>query len=342
MIWKHHMVRLALGAALATAPVTAQSPADEFVSRLSEFPGLTEGASALIQKTWFECEDCDGDEFLTQGLTVLSPAFREGLDAFDDDRYQQTATIMGRLVADANPFVSINASVYEIKALVQSERLVETLDRTQALLKRADDLARYSYHSAEIHFLLGFALVGDLQYTDAAEALEAFLEKYPDASQRLAVPARQMLVELLNRQPGQIGEVVDLMTFCERRLRVADSGDAVQKRQERVIDILDRMIEEAEQEEQQQSGSSSSGGGGGGDDQGKNSPGTPMGDSSLPGGAGQQEGELRQRRYANPAETWGSMPPAERAKVLQALRESFPSRYRRLVEQYYEELAKKP
>ncbi len=37
-----------------------------------------------------------------------------------------------------------------------------------------------------------------------------------------------------------------------------------------------------------------------------------------------------------------SMPPAERERILQALRDSFPSRYRKLVEQYYEELAKKP
>jgi hypothetical protein len=36
------------------------------------------------------------------------------------------------------------------------------------------------------------------------------------------------------------------------------------------------------------------------------------------------------------------MPPAERERVLQALRGTFPTRYRQLVEQYYEELSKKP
>ena len=34
--------------------------------------------------------------------------------------------------------------------------------------------------------------------------------------------------------------------------------------------------------------------------------------------------------------------PAERERILQALRERFPARYRQLVEQYYEQLAKKP
>ncbi len=278
--------------AFSTAPVLAQTqqptPADAFVERLDDFPALTPKASELIKRTWADCDDCDGEEFLTQGLTVLSQTFREGLDAYDDDRYEQAAKIMGGLASDDNVFLSINAAAYEIKALVQGERLVEALARTQKLLTRADELVQFSYFDAEVHFLLGFNLLSNLQYTNAAEALEAFLEHYPDASQRLTIAAKQMLVELLNRQPGQIGEVVDLMSFCERRLRVADSGEAVQKRQDRVIDILDRMIEEAEQKEKEQSGSSKSGGsGGGGKDQGKNSQGSPMGDSSLPGGTGQ-------------------------------------------------------
>ena len=62
----------------------------------------------------------------------------------------------------------------------------------------------------------------------------------------------------------------------------------------------------------------------------------------LPGGRFNEEGSMRAARRANPGEMWGSMPPAERERILQALRESFPSRYRQLVEQYYEELAKKP
>ncbi len=66
-----------------------------------------------------------------------------------------------------------------------------------------------------------------------------------------------------------------------------------------------------------------------------------MQQSQLPGGSA-REGPLRAGRRANPGEAWGDMPAAKRQRILQALRDSFPSRYRRLVEQYYEELAKKP
>ena len=70
-------------------------------------------------------------------------------------------------------------------------------------------------------------------------------------------------------------------------------------------------------------------------------PATPMSQSQLPGGSPQDDSS-RPGRRANPGDTWGAMPPAERERILQALRESFPARYRRLVEQYYEQLAKQP
>ena len=37
---------------------------------------------------------------------------------------------------------------------------------------------------------------------------------------------------------------------------------------------------------------------------------------------------------------WGRMPPKERERILQSMQEQFPNRYRELLEQYYEHLAK--
>ena len=36
---------------------------------------------------------------------------------------------------------------------------------------------------------------------------------------------------------------------------------------------------------------------------------------------------------------WGQLPPAQRERILDSLRDRFPSRYRQLVEQYYRSLA---
>lgn len=328
------------------APMAAaQQPADRFLESLESDANAPAEAVALMRDTWTKCEDCDGEEFLTQALALFSEEFRKTLDAYGEERYADCAKMSHALTAHPNPFIAINAAVYEIKAMVAVERLIEAGERIDKLLgengKGMELLESYSYFAPEIAFLKAFCLLSDLRYNQAADALTSFLGKYPDASQRLTVAGRQMLAEIENHQPGRIAEVADLMTFASRRLTHGDIGESVRTRQERVIELLDRLIEEAEQQENSGGSSSGGGSGGGNNPSGGQSPSSPMQDSTLPGGQA-QSGSLAERRRANPGEMWGAMPPAERQRVLQALRDNFPSRYRQLVEQYYEHLAKKP
>ncbi len=320
----------------------AQSPVDEFLKGLDNFKQLPADGRALIRKTWAECEDCDGSEFLTHGLAVLSPPFRAALDAYESENYESCSLAMGTLRDDPNPFLAVNAAVYEIKALVAMERLVEVTSRIDDLLAgepvSTGRVAQYSYFGPEVAFLRAFALLADVQYEEADTAMREFLNAYEDASQRLVVAARQMLMELENRVPEEIGDVVDLMNYSGRRLKHADLGGTVTARQARIIELLDKLIDEAEKDENSGSGGGSSSGG---SNKNSPSPSKPMQDSTLPGGSS-KPGNLRAGRRANPGTMWGAMPPEERQRILQALRDSFPSRYRKLVEQYYEELAKKP
>lgn len=335
---------LILACCLLPGSITqAQQPADRFIASFNKSTSLPKQAADLMRQTWANCQDCDGEEFLTQGLALLSDRYRAGLDAYDDDRLEDCIGMMAELRQDENPFLAVNAAAYEIKALIAQEKLSLASTRIEQLLSPADQgerrLSTYSYFAPEMLFLRGFTLLSDLKHQEADASFRIFLEQYPLASQRLVLAAQQMLVEIGNYQPGAIAEVVDLMKFAGRRLSHGDPGETVRTRQIRIIEILDKLIEEAEEEEQSGGGSSSGGGGKG--SKGGNSPSSPMQDSMLPGGQG-KDGELSDRRKANPAEAWGAMPPAQRQRVLQAIKDHFPSRYRQLVEQYYEELAKKP
>ncbi len=328
-------------------PAAAQSPADRFVATLETDTTIPAEASELIRATWSKCQGCDEDEFLTQALAVLSPSFRRGLDAYEAEAYQDCVDIMRKLRSASNPFVATHAAAYEIKSLVAMERLLDAGKRIQLMLSGSGqmynasiDAWSYSYLAPELGFLRGFCLLADLQYDAAAAAMDEFVTTYPDSSQRLVIAARQMLAELANRRTGEIGEVVDLMSFSGRRLGHADSGKTVQTRQQRIVDILDELIEEAEKQESDSSNSSGGSGSSSGQSGGAQ-PSNPMQQSQRPGGR-PADGPLRARRRASPGEMWGSMPPAQRERILQALRDNFPSRYRRLVEQYYEELAKTP
>jgi len=294
----------------------------------------------MLRAKWSQCDGCDPAEFLTQALAVMSPKFREGLDAYDADEYERCAKLMGELSSDADPFVATHGAVYEIESLVALEQLVEAGQRIGQLAEGGGTrVTAYSYFAAELEFLNGFCLLADLQYDAAASALTRFVAGYADAPPRLLIAAKQMLLELDNREPGRMSEVADLMDYSGRRLKTADGGEIVQTRQQRILELLDQLIKEEEEKEKNSCNNPSSGKGGKASS--SRSPAKPMQQSQLPGGNPQDE-SLRASRRANPGEMWGAMPPGERERILQALRESFPSRYRQLVEQYYEELAKKP
>ncbi len=327
------------------------NPADRFVESISADSSLPVDVRELIQTTWQACDDCDNEEFLIQGLTVLVPAFREGMDAYDADDYTQAARLLRKLQSSENPFIATNAVVYEIKSLVALERMREAGELIEQVYDSTVwDLSTYTYLKGEVAFLRGICLLSDMQYEKAYKALDEFLKSYTGASQRLVISAQQILAELAGRRPESMGDVVDLMGYSRRRLVFGEADEPVQQRQTRIIELLDKMIEEAEQDEQSSSSSSSGGSqseqqkqqqqqkDGSGSQQSQQK---PMERGRLPGGDA-QEGELGAQRRANPADRWGSMPPAQREQILQALRDSFPSRYRQLVEQYYEELAKKP
>ncbi len=334
----------ALTLLLTAGLAQANDPVDRFLNSLDADATIAADARNLIRTTWADCKDCDGAEFLTQGLAVVSTEFRGGLDAYDAEEYEQCTAIMGELRNTENLFVATHAAAYEIKALVALERLIDAGKRIETLLDgqelRSSNVPTYSFFAPEIAFLEGFCLLADLEYDRAERALMHFISDYPGASQRLFIAAQQMLAELQTREPEKIGEVCDLMTFAGRRLGHGDASDAVRIRQKRVIELLDKLIKDAEENESSNS-SSSSGGGKSSGKKGAQQPSKPMQDSQLPGG-GPAEGTLRERRRANPGDVWGTMPPAQRERILQALRDNFPNRYRQLVEQYYEELAKKP
>ncbi len=327
-------------ASIATAaPVV--SPVERFMASLDTDATIPGEVKMILKETWAKCTDCDEAEFLAQALVSVNATFRQALDAYDAGDYLGCAKLADTLNNHANLFVRANAAAFRVKALVAADRLLDAGVAIDKLFEDGGaDLTAMTYFGSEMSFLRGYCLLGNLEYDAAEAALNGFLQDSPDAPQRLVVSAQQILAELATRQAGRIGEVVDLMHYSKRRLVVTDSSGSVQQRQQRIVDILSSLIEEAEKKENSKGGGEGAGGGKSGKSQG-NAPSSPMQQSTLPGGSSKEDGRLRNARHANPADTWGSLAPAKREQILQALRDSFPARYRQLVEQYYEELAKK-
>ncbi|HUU94569.1 MAG TPA: hypothetical protein VM487_02430 [Phycisphaerae bacterium] len=288
-------------------------------------------AVETVRRGWQETyRDQSPESFVPEALAVLYPAFAEALRAFDDERADDVVRLAGPLRTHADPYVRANAVYLYARALVD-QGLLEEAEAFLATAARTDaELAAYTPYAPHLWLLKGHCQTRNLHTGAAMKSLEELRGQFPDAPEPVQFATRQLLLEIERREQGTLEEVATLMTYAADRLKAADATQRVRDRQERVVALLDNLIKEAEQREQSQSGA------GGGLP--KSAPGQPAPASRAPQGPG-RVGDLHEAPAANPGEAWGRLPPAERERILQSLRERFPSRYRQLVEQYYRSLA---
>lgn len=327
----------------------ARELVERFVRHVEASPALSEAARQTVAQAWSahraddwssESEGDRPEDFLWAGLAIVSEPFKNALAALDREEHETADAALRTLLEDADPYLSLHAAGLLARSLVEQDRLEEAEPMLVALAARDEELDRLSFLACEVDFLLGYCQLSNLRYAEALATLRRFEERHPDAPDKFRLPARQMLQELAAHEPESLGEVSDLMVYAGRRLAGGVTDESVQGRQQRAVELLEKLIKEAEDSEQQ------GGGGGGGSRAGRGGPprgagGSPADVSALPGGRG-TKGPLNQAPTARPGEMWGQMRPEERERILQSLRERFPSRYRQLVEQYYRQLAKEP
>lgn len=322
----------------------AREKIDRFVAAVAADPNITQAARTTIADAWRR-RRAEGDPrgFLEEALAVVSPGFRQALDAMGEQKYADAETTLRPLAESKDVYVAVHAASMLARVLIEQEKIDASLKLLDAWREREADVDRYSFQGPEMDFMRAYALLRSLKYDLALAVLEAFVRDRPDAPERLRLTARQMLQELRRRRPGQVGDVADLMAYAGRQLGLGLADRPVTEAQEKAVDLLQRLIREAEQNEQQgQGGSDSRGGRPGnrsGQPRGTQPPNAPADRSTLPEGT-MPDGTLRRSPVARPGDMWGQMPAGQREKILQTLRRSFPQRYRELVEQYYKQLGK--
>lgn len=294
-------------------------------------------AAQSVRDAWERTyRDGPVESFVPDALAVLHADFRAALDALDAGRVHDAAERFGPLRAHPDPFVAANAAYFEARAwfeLGDSERAAATLADLES---RTESDRLHTPFAPHLWFLRAACQARVLEFEAAEASLAELRKRFPDAPEPVLVGARQLQLEVERRQTGTLDEVSTVMTFVADRLNVADPGDATRSRQEEVVALLDRLIEDQEQQEQQ--AGSGSARRGGQPSQQPGAPATPREESAAPEGSA-EIGELHGAPRAAAAESWGNLPPAQREKILQSIRERFPSRYRELVEQYYRALA---
>ncbi|MBU0640912.1 MAG: hypothetical protein KKB50_18765 [Planctomycetes bacterium] len=291
-------------------------------------------AVAHIRQSWQQEYRTQAPEsFVPDALAVLYPAFRAVLDAFDEEHYENVVRLATPLGEHGDPYVVANAAYYHARALIEQGLLERAEQQLNLATAAGAEPERYTPYAPHIWFFLGFCQASNLRLDQAALTLQHMLDAFPEAPERVRVGAQQLLLELRRRGTEELDEIARLLKYAAERLKASDGAEKVQERQRRAVALLDKLIEEEERKENKQCG--------GGQQRGRapeQAPRRGAEKSEAPDGAG-RIGDLHGVEQADPGEMWGKLPPAEREKVLQSLRERYPSRYRQLVEQYYRSLA---
>jgi tetratricopeptide (TPR) repeat protein len=341
--WPQSATRMAITgcamiAMLIGVPVSPAGEVDRnaaFRQHLSAYQDSAPLAVARIEANWQAQPAGAQLAFIPDSLAILSAPYAEALSAFERTDYAAALAGFKALSDDGDPYLAANASYFQLRVLVALERYEQAEALLTIKLADVESLERYTPYGPHLMMLLAHCQARNLRALDALDTLKQLLTSDQDLAEAVLVAARQLTLELERQGDAPLDEVERLMRYVAARLEAIDTSERTRLRQDKIIELLDQMIEEAENQEQQgQSGGSSSS---------EQAPQPQQGSqgaqrSEQRSGDG-QIGELHDSPPANPGEAWGDLPPAERERILQDLRERFPTRYRQLVEQYYRSLA---
>ena len=303
----------------AELPAEKRDKAAELAASLRDEP---EGASIAI----------------TEALCELYPEYRTALTSLAEENVPAAVTALSQLKDQPNEFLQADAAYFLARAYVLDEQFEHSLPLLERLLsEQADQSAR----QGEALFLKGIAETQLLKHQEAVASLERFLKEHTDAPERMRVGAFRQFEQLKQFQEGTLSDVHLRMEFSRRRLALEDPGKDTREQQEKIVEILARLIKEAEERECACRGGGS--GSGQKKSQGKGSEGEGQAqgegsgqDGNSGGGSKGVDSESVKRLHrGGPQSPWSHLRDKERDPVFNAIKEKFPGRYQQLIEQYY-------
>lgn len=199
--------------------------------------------------------------------------------------------------------------------------VLETLDA-----KHVADPSTWMFYSAVCYHHL-------LKQRECLERIDELLQRESEIVSRYAVTAKLMKSDIQPLKVDSLDEVARLMQDVERRLDLGRAGTRVQDNEKKIVDKLDKMINQIEQQLQQQKNQQQQQQRSNGQGDAQNQ--RPL-DGTPPDVSG--PGDVDQKNIGK-KDGWGDLPPAQRQEALQNITKDLPSHYREVIEAYFKRLA---
>jgi tetratricopeptide (TPR) repeat protein len=268
---------------------------------------------------------------------LLHPEYKDALAALGEDNLGAAIVGLTKARESADPYLAADASYFLARAYLLDERFEDALPLLDDMQNKWADKSALG---GEVLFLRGVVEVALLRHKEATTSLTAFLTEYPDAPERMRVGAFRQLEQLKLYQEGTLSDVQLRMDFSRRKLSLEDTGNETREQQGKIIEILAKLIKDAEERECNCKGGGSGKGQkpggkpGEGEGQGEGQ-GQSKGGSSGGGSKGTDSDTVKRLHRGGPQSPWSQLRDKDRDPVYSAIKEKFPARYQQLIEQYY-------
>ena len=314
---------------------------DAFIKTLAE-RGLTADIQAKVESTLADNQDSPGVA-ITESLIAIYPEFGQAIDDADFEDIATGISSLTPLTTHKDPFLAADASFYLARTLMNGEKFEEAVPLLDSL---TGDLGKHSAQQGVAQYYTGVAQAGLLDNKSAIQSFIRFLQKNPEAPERLRDNAVTQFNELNAIEQGKLSDIRQRMDFSRRRLELTKTDEDTQGQQQEIVAMLGQLIKEEKKKEQSQSSSSKpkdqkdkkQGKENSSDNQKKPEPGkgkqnpskSQSGDSSS-----NANGVAELKTYDDsPASPWSRLRDRNRDAANNAFKDKLPARYRELVEKY--------
>ncbi|HEX5102295.1 MAG TPA: hypothetical protein VFV87_00690, partial [Pirellulaceae bacterium] len=322
----------------AAAPADSNKVLDEFVAAVKANDAVAADQKQVVEKLVKELRSVPEDRAvaITESLRLLHPEYKDALAALGEDNIGAAIVGLTKLRESANPYLAADASYFLARAYLLDERFEDAVPLLDDLQNKWTDKTALG---GEVLFLRGVVEVALLRHKEATDTLTAFLTDFPDAPERMRVGAFRQLEQLKLFQEGTLSDVQLRMDFSRRKLTLEDTGTDTREQQDKIIEILAKLIKEAEERECNcKGGGSGSGqkpGGKAGEGEGQAQGQGSQGGNSGGGSKGIDSDTVKRLHRGGPQSPWSQLRDKDRDPVYSAIKEKFPARYQQLIEQYY-------
>ena len=274
---------------------------------------------------------------VTEGLIQIYPNYATAVESSDAQQVDQAIQLLTPLTGAEDKFLAADATFFLARTLMNSEQYEQAITHLEKL---SGDLAEFSAHRGPSLYFTGLAQTGLLKKADAMKSFTRFLTESPDSPERMRVSAWRQLQELNAVEDGKLEDIYRRMDYSRRRLDLAKTDESTQQQQDKIVDMLNKLIKEEEKKEASCSSSNCKKPKPSDSQQNKQAkkPKSPKPSKGQQGGSSSNpNGEAVVKTYDDsPASPWSRLRDRSRDPANNAVKEKLPARYRDIVERYME------